>query len=303
MISNLDKAFSYSVRELGLDTMKDSLGEFYDDAVKGHDTVHEFLLLAPSMYPKEGPSPSWHEKSAFLTYHWDTFDLAHSSYYEALLGNYGAGFILLRATLELLTKGAFFECLAHKRFREQSTILDKDRNGRKLKQFLNDLLARQPSIEQDFETTSVAIYDKTSRIMEESRFRPSNEVMLRQLAKWGIFKGVKSPVTTVSHTYRKLSGDVHAHPNRTGTGRILIYRPRDLFEPKKVLRRVLTEYLRDLTKVTEIGIIMTMNLLKENLEQFPQTRDYVQANFLQRFKDLGLRFASLRLSALIEALP
>lgn len=70
MTSNLDKAFSYSVRELGLDTMKDSLGEFYDDAVKSHDAVHEFLLLTPSMYPKRGSSPSWHEKSSFSGTKW-----------------------------------------------------------------------------------------------------------------------------------------------------------------------------------------------------------------------------------------
>jgi hypothetical protein len=273
----------------------------YDDVVRSHDTVHDLLLLAPSVYPRGSTGfPSWHVKSAFLTYHWDTFDLAHSSYYESLLANYAAGFILLRATLELLIRGAFFECLAHKKFREKSAILDKDKRGRMLKNFLKDLLARRPSIEQDLETTSVAIYDKTSNIMNDMKFRPSNETMLRQLAKWGVFEGIEAPVTRVSRIYHKLSGDVHAHPNRTGIGRILTYRPRDLFEQKKVIRRVLAEYLRDLRKVTDIGIVMTMNLLKENLEQFPQTRDHVRANFSQRFKDNGLRFASLRLSALVE---
>ncbi len=301
MTSNLDKAFSYSVKELRLGTMKKSLGELYDDVVRSHDAIHEFLLLAPSMYPRGNSNhPSWHGKSAFLTYHWDTFDLAHSSYYESLLANYSAGFILLRATLELLIRGVFFECLAHKRFREQSAILDKDRSGRRLKQFLNDLLARRPSIERDLETISVAIHDKTSRIMDEQKFRPSNSIMLRQLAKWGILEGIEAPVTTVSHIYRKLSGDVHAHPNRTGVGRILIYRPRDLFEPKKVLRRVLAEYLRDLRKVTDIGIVMTMNLLKENLEQFPQTQDRLRSAFQQRFRDLGLKYASGRLSNLLH---
>ena len=124
--------------------------------------------------------------------------------------------------------------------------------------------------------------------------------MLRQLAKWGILQGIKAPVTTVSHIYRKLSKDVHAHPNRTDIGRILIYQPSQLFEPKRVLRRVLTEYLKDLRKVADIGIVMTMNILKENLEQFPQTRDQVRSAFEQRFKDLGLKFASSRLSALVE---
>jgi hypothetical protein len=219
------------------------------------------------------------------------------------MGNYAAGFILLRATLELVIKGAFFECLAHKKFRDQSAILDKDNRGRRLKHFLKDLLARRPSIEQDLETTSVTIYDKTSKIMNDLKFRPSNELMLRQLAKWGVFEGIEAPITTVSHIYRKLSGDVHAHPNRTGVGRILIYRRRDLFKQKKVMRRVLAEYLRDLRKVADVGIVMTINILKENLEQFPQTRDQVQADFSQRFKDLELRFASLRLSTLVEGLP
>lgn len=302
MRSNLDKAFSYSVKELKLGTMKKSLGELYDDVVRSHDAIHEFLLLAPSMYPRgNSHHQSWHRKSAFLTYHWDTFDLAHSSYYESLLANYSAGFILLRATLELLIRGAFFECLAHRKFREHSIVLDKikDRRGRRLKGFLSELFTRQGSIEKDFEETSVAIYDKTSRIIDDPKFRLSNEIMLRQLAKWGIFEGFAAPVSTLSHIYHKLSKDVHAHPNRTGTGRILIYRPRDLFEPKKVLRRVLAEYLRDLGKVTDIGIVMTMNLLMENLEQFPQTRDQV-GPFQQRFTDLGLKHASGRLSNLLH---
>jgi hypothetical protein len=166
--SIVDEAFSYSVKELQLSVMKRSLRESYDKVVKSHNAVHELLLLAPSMYPRENIGlGSWHEKCAFLTYHWDTFDLAHSSYYEALTGNYAAGFILLRATLELLIKGAFFECLAHKKFREQSSILDEDDRGRRLKRFLNDILVRRPSIEQELESTSVAIYDKTSRIRLE----------------------------------------------------------------------------------------------------------------------------------------
>lgn len=300
MTSDLDKAFSYSVKELSLDTVKNSLREFYSDAVRSHDAIHEFLLLAPAMYPRRvARSPSWHAKSAFLTYHWDTFDLAHSSYYETLMGNYSAGFILLRATLELLIRGAFFECLAHRKFRERSLILDEDRRGKKLKHFLNDLFTRRPTIEQEFETASVSIYDRTSRLLGDPRFIPSNKTMLSQLAKWGIFKGIQAPVTTVSNIYRKLSGDVHAHPNRTGTGRILIYQPRDLFESKKVLRRVLSEYLRDLKKVADIGIVITMNLLQENLERFPQTRDQIRTQFHQRFTDLGLTHSSARLTTLL----
>jgi len=189
--------------------------------------------------------------------------------------------------------------LAHREFREHSVILDEDRRGKKLKHFLNDLFARRPAIEQEFETTSVSIYDKTSRISGDPRFTPSNKTILRQLAKWGIFKGIQAPVTTVSNIYRKLSGDVHAHPNRTGTGRILIYRPRDLFESKRVLRRVLSEYLRDLRKVADIGIVITMNLLEENIERFPQTRDQIRTSFHQRFTDLGLIHSSARLATLL----
>ncbi len=157
MTSNLDKVFSYSVKELRLGTMKSSLRELYDDAVRSHDAIHEFLLLAPSMYPHgNANNSSWHKKSAFLTYHWDTFDLAHSSYYESLLANYSVGFILLRVTLEILIRGAFFECLAHKKFREESVVLDKikDKRGRRLKGFLNELFTLRRSIEQDFEETS-----------------------------------------------------------------------------------------------------------------------------------------------------
>jgi hypothetical protein len=228
--------------------------------------------------------------------------LAHSSYYESLLANYSAGFILLRATLELLIRGAFFECLTHRRFREDSTILDKvkDKRGRRLKEFLSELFTRRDSIEKDFEETSVAIYDKTSRIIDDPKFRISNEVMLKQLTKWGIFEGCAAPVSTVSRIYHKLSKDVHAHPNRTGTGRILIYRPRDLFKPKRVMRRILSEYLNDLRKVTDLGIAMTMNLLKENLAGAPEVQDQLRA-FYPRLQDVGLRRSASRLLFLLRS--
>ncbi|MEM4140540.1 MAG: hypothetical protein QXG36_05505 [Nitrososphaeria archaeon] len=60
----------------------------------------------------------FHESGAFLLYQWETI-LNHSraSIILALSGLYNLAFTLLRNSLELLIKGAFYEGLVHEKYR------------------------------------------------------------------------------------------------------------------------------------------------------------------------------------------
>jgi hypothetical protein len=119
----LEEAFNHILKEIGILNIIKSLrkGKF-KKLQEAHDSIHEFIYLAPICCPKQA---NWHSKSAFLTYHWEAFHLAHRAFLEALSGYYNTAYILLRGTLELLLKGAFWECLAHKKFRDKADVIKK----------------------------------------------------------------------------------------------------------------------------------------------------------------------------------
>lgn len=114
-------ALNHTLKELEiLNTIKSLEKGKYEKLQEAHDSIHEFIYLAPVCCSKQA---NWHSKSAFLTYHWEAFHLAHRSFLEALTGYYNAAYILLRGTLELLLKGAFWECLVIKSFEIKLRLL------------------------------------------------------------------------------------------------------------------------------------------------------------------------------------
>lgn len=209
---NLKKAYSHIITELHIDNLKDSLRLRFEEIRKVHDAIHEFILIAPAMFPCEGVS--WHSKSAFLLYHWETFDSAHRSLIEALCGYYNVAFTLLRSVLELLLKGAFFERLAHRKFRENSSQLDKDKGGRNLKTFLNEITKQAPSVADELERISASIYDKIALIVDNPKFRPRIKTIIKQLKDWEILDPIPNADLYVWNLYQILSKDVHVIPDR-----------------------------------------------------------------------------------------
>ena len=85
----------------------------------------------------------------------------------AFRGHYNAGFILLRATLELILKGAFFECLAHRNYRNRAEVLRNNDKGRRLLMFLDEVVRSNPSVEQELEELSAGIFDKLAPVIED----------------------------------------------------------------------------------------------------------------------------------------
>ena len=229
------RALDHILNELKISNINDSIKRGrLDQLIKAHDSIHEFISLARicSSGKERG---KWYSKSAFFIYHWEAFHLAHRALIEALEGYYNAGYTLLRSTLELLIKGAFWECLAHKKFRENSQIIKKcvvkfGKVRKTLLDWLNDIIEVEPAIGEEFEKISAVIYDKIYPIPNDSDLRkliPSPKKIILQLSEWGILNPI--PPNIVYQLYTSLSADVHVIPDRTDIGKRILQQ-KNLFE-------------------------------------------------------------------------
>mgnify|MGYP000238677491 CR=1 FL=1 len=240
-------------------------------------------------------------KSAFLLYHLEIFDSAHRSLIEALCGYYNVSFIVLRSVLELLLKDAFFECLAHEDFRKGASILSRDNRGRNLLKWLNEILRRAPAVREELEKISGGIYDKVAPIVDDPKIRPSMPAIIKQLAYWRILDPIKNPYQPIWNLYKMLSKDVHVIPDRTDIGKILLINPKELFARKKVFPNLLDEYLECLREVMDIGIVIELNILKDNIKY-----DEVRAHLRERLcyiEELELAHSADRVKTLLEENP
>ena len=298
-------AFYHIFKELEMLNILESLRAGGLTAIKAHDSVHEFLLLA-SLVPHDPQQVTWHRKSAFLTYLWEAFHSAHRATMEALAGYYNAGFTLLRNTLELLVRGAFWECLAHEKFRDNAKILDeeqqKDRKRGSVKDWIEELIGRRPSIREEMERTSANIFDKTAVLFEDEEFQrehvrmPSFATMVRQLIDWRVIDIADAYNTVYGDLYGRLSKNVHVIPDRTDIGRRLL-REEDFLEIH-VIPEELGRFVEILRRVVDIGIVIECNILTDWFQ-----RDENKAAVRERLasvEDLGLRLSCGNLRRLLS---
>jgi hypothetical protein len=297
----LSKALSHTLKEIGIPNMVASIELDFGEIQKAHDSIHEFIYLAPLCLPKD---KSWHEKSAFLTYHYVTLDMAHRSLLDALAGYYNSANILLRSTLELLIRGAFWECLAHKDFREKIEKSETKKGKKTLKGWINELIKQRPDIEDELEGTSAAIFDKTAIIFEDSKFEkefihhPNFREIIEQIADWNIFDPIQDPMELVyNKIYGELSKNVHVIPDETDIGRRILSQ-RDLFETD-VNPDELSKFVKVLHEVVDIGIVIELNVLSDWINQDREVKTKLRER-LAVIEDLGLKFSSEKLKRLME---
>jgi len=292
----IDEALSHAMHEFRLDNVRPSLEAAYDEAQKGHDAIHEFMLLAGKLFPSTG-EVGWESRSAFLTYHWEAFEAAHRSLLEALCGFYNPAFILLRSTLELLIKGAFFEGLAHQEFRNSTETLRKDDKGKRLIDCIEGVLRENLEIGSRWETTSAGIYDAVGVLIKERKFRPPMPVLVEQIFHWAFLEPIHDWKGKVYGLYGKLSGDVHVEPDRTDIGRVLLLQPDWLFKEKEVIPEVLKEYLDFLRRVVDIGVVIELNVLIDNARKYEEVR-FNLSERVPELEALGLSISLERLRSL-----
>ena len=298
--SLLDKALSHIEKEVGFPNIRTSIESNYEIIQKAHDSIHEFMYLVSFCLPSQA-GVSWHSRSAFLTYHWEAFHQAHRSFLEALSGYYNAAYVLLRSTLELLLRGAFWECLAHTSLREKATLLDKGKGKRKsVKDWIDALIERQASVEKDLEETSAAIFDKTAILFSDPEFQkqfvhmPAFPVIIKQLIEWQVIDIDNSFHVVYENLYQDLCRDVHVVPDATDVGRRLLTE-RDFMEIEVILDE-LTKYMNALHELIDLGIAIELNILRDWIELGDKVKLKERLATLQK---LGLKYSVTKLKSLI----
>lgn len=292
------QAYSHLHGEIGLDNIKYSLELEFEGIQKAHNAIHEFMQIAPLLFPDDG-NISWHSKSAFLVYHWEAFSLAHRSLLEALCANYNAASILLRSTMELLIKGAFLECMSRKELRENSKALEKDKRGKHLKGKITAILSEDQHSDKKLEKTSGLIFDIIAQIIDNSKYRPPLSCIIDQLYQWKMLEPITNPKEAIyENIFKDLSANVHVVPDKTDIGRRLLMNGGKLFD-QEVLCQDLDDFSRNLLKLMDIAIVIELNVLHDLVAYNPQFRSNL-AERLTYLDQLDLSYSIERLRTLIE---
>jgi hypothetical protein len=295
----LESAYYHTISEFGAENINPSFKLEFEGLQKAHDAIHEYMLFAPLLVPSKVDVNGWHRKSAFLIYQWEVFHHAHRSLIEALCAYYNVAFILLRATFELSIKGAFWECLSHKRFRDNSLELDRDKKGKEIKDWLNAIIKVAPNVEEEFEQISAGIYDKMETKIEDPKFRLSISTIIRQLDQWGIFNPVPQVEAQIyKEIYGGLSADVHVIPDRIDIGRRLIVESSGLFK-QELHPIILREYITSLHKVMDLALVVELNILKEFIEEHTEVKKNLSER-LSTLERLDLKYSLERANALLK---
>ena len=296
------KVFSHILKELEVPNLAISIQRSdFEKVRKAHDSIHEFMFLPVHVISSD---EGFYTKSAFLLYHNEAFDQAHRSFLEALSGCYNAAHTLLRNTLELLIKGAFWECMAHKKYRDRAEVVKKtgtkvDGFKKALIDWLNDIVRLKPSIEDELEKTSGGIYDKISPLFEDETLRkiiPNVKLIVEQLADWKIFDPIQEIINPVEYVYdiyyKELSADVHVIPDKTTIGKRLLAE-KELFETE-VIPDELNKYVETLHKVIDIGIVVELNILEDLIIKNEKSKKWLRER-LFNITDLELNYASTKI--------
>ena len=158
-------------------------------------------------------------------------------------------------------------------------------------------------VENDLEEISVAIFDKTAIIFEDSEFKkefiylPTFREIVEQLADWGIFDPIQNPVELAyDKIYSELSENVHVVPDKADIGRRLLLEM-DLFEVD-VIPKELGKYLEVLHKLIDVGIVIEINVLKDWIIQNGEVKSKLKER-LTTIEDLELRYSAEKFKSLI----
>jgi hypothetical protein len=214
----------------------------------------------------------FHRHSAFYIYHADATFFSRRALREALCSYYGAAGSLLRSGCEAILRGAFWECLAHKRYRDRVTIVGERKRQRKIEgtgrnilNWMNDVFQGKLQLEALLEKESGAIFDLISALFESKVLHPAVptlKTMVEQLSAWKMFEPMNDPVSEIyEDLYWSLCKDTHLIPDMTMMGRLMVAGkdPSALFEPSQ---EEFGRFLGLLHRVVEVGALAVLNVLE-----------------------------------------
>ena len=296
------KAFDRYITELNLSNIALSLQKCnFKKIESSYYAVSTFGGIPVPIIHNKG---HFYMKSAFITYHYEAFHQAYRSLLEALTGYYNASYILLRSTLELILKGAFWECIAHRKYRDNADIvsnLKRSVNGKKISliDWLNSAINRKPTIADKLESNSVIIYDIISPLLETDSFTkimPTIKVIIQQLEKWSIFDPIPDPLQYVYDIYKELSADVHVTPKNITIGR-RAYNDKNLFAPE-IIPQEMDKYAKTLQMVMDIGIVVELNVLGDIIDE--ESKDDLRPFLISKiFNTMDLKYGYQKIEKIV----
>jgi hypothetical protein len=208
-----------------------------------------------------------------------------------------------------MIEGAYYECLAHERDRNNSKIPKVTKKGRKtLKGWVNCKIKEKTEREEKFEKISGVIFDELAPIFNKDKdinkrpYFPNYSEMVKNLEIWNIFDPILYPKNIWKELYDKLSQEAHARPDQTEVGRRLRQLqqrgPLDPFEIK-IIPEELDGFLRILHEVMDIGIVIELNILSDWIEQDGNVKTRLNER-MAVIDELGLKFSSEKLQVLVK---
>jgi hypothetical protein len=212
--------------------------------------------------------------SAFYIYHTDATFFSLRALREALCSYYGAAGSLLRNACEAILRGTFWECFAHRRYRDRAEVLDEPMRKRKIEgtrrnilNWMDDVFQNEPHLETSLEKQSGEIFDRISPLFENKVLYPavpSLKTMVGQLSAWKMFEPMTDPVSEIyEDLYWSLCKDTHVIPDMTMMGRLMDAGkdPSTIFEPSQ---EEFGRFLGLLGRVAEIGALAVLNVLEDD---------------------------------------
>jgi hypothetical protein len=212
--------------------------------------------------------------SALLIYHIDATFFSLRALREALCSYYGAAGSLLRNACEAILRGSFWECLAHRRYRDRADVLAEPKRKRRIDgsrrnvlDWMNDVLQNAPHLEAPLENQSGEIFDRISPLFGDkvlSPAVPSLRTMVEQLSAWRMFEPMSDPVSEIyDDLYWLLCKDTHVIPDMTMMGRLMAVGkdPSPIFEPTQ---EEFDRFRVHLCRVAEVGALAVLNVLEDD---------------------------------------
>ena len=297
--NNIKREYDHVIDEIEFDNIRESLSRCNLSKISNsHYAIHEFKLL-PTIIIKN--QTDFLSKTAFLVYHYEIYDRAHQSLIEALSGHYNSAYTLLRNTFELIINSAFWECLAHKKYRNRLKAETRG-NNKTLRGIIEDKIQEGSGMIIKLELLSASVYDIIDEAEKSKKefYTPHFKGKIDQLVEWNIFSPwnkEKAKNVLYNEIYDILSKNVHVRLPYIDIGRRILNEG-EIFETK-IVPSELDDYLNFLHKIMDISICLELNILKNliinNLEVKNELKDKIET-----LHDLNLDFATNTMEFLTE---
>ncbi|MGQ4891220.1 MAG: hypothetical protein ACP6IP_01910 [Candidatus Njordarchaeia archaeon] len=270
-LASFGEFVGHIVGEIRLSSVMASLNSIDFNLLKNaHDSIHEFADF-PSLCSPRGDSKF--SKSAFLTQRMEVVSHAHRSLIEALSGFYNIAYIILRSTLELVFRSAFWEMLAHKVFRRNAEVLKKVQaswasSNTSFLDWFENILRENPMLVDRLERNSVSIFDLLyvfleDREMDALMVKLKPRIIIEQLSVWGVLNPVRR--SEIFKIYNELSREVHVVPHKTDVERQIFYE--NVIPEVGIIPKELERFLKFLHQIMDMATTIEVNILSDWISQ------------------------------------